>query len=164
MSDWPDIAHYSLDRRYRYLYQRRWAESASPKLDTVVWLLLNPATGDTDGKPRRTLNRCINWSQSWGFASLTIINLFAYRATKPAALRTAGDPVGPENDETIRRVTQSAPLVVTAWGAKGRLFGRSKQVTLMLTNPMCLGVTKKGEPRHPLYVRRDAELRSFRSE
>jgi hypothetical protein len=41
---------------------------------------------------------------------------------------------------------------VAAWGTHGRLLDRSSTVRSLLANLDCLGTTKGGEPRHPLYV------------
>jgi len=115
-----DRAVYSEDQRYRYEFNRRWGDGPP-----VVWVLLNPATGDPDGKPRPTLGRCIRWSQHWGYGALTIVNLFAYRATKPKDLLLADHPVGPDNDETLARVTVAAARVVAAWGARTHAWTRA---------------------------------------
>jgi len=147
--------------RYRYEFQRRWADPSKPELDTVVWVLLNPGTGDTDGRRRRTLDRCLSWSRRWGYASLTIVNVFAFRTTDPRKLRVAEDPVGPENDATIRRVTARAARVVVAWGNDGTLLGRGDEVARTLRDPLCLGVTRRGQPLHPLYAPAGSRLRRY---
>jgi hypothetical protein len=81
-----------------------------------------------------------------------VLNLFAFRSTNPTALLGADDPVGPENDATIADVLSGAELVVCAWGAFAN-GGRSAEVLELVAAPHCLGVTKDGSPRHPLYVR-----------
>lgn len=49
----------------------------------VLFVMLNPSTADaTSNDP--TTRRCIGFAQRWGFASLAIANLYAYRATVPA--------------------------------------------------------------------------------
>jgi hypothetical protein len=148
-----DRAVYSDDHLYRYEFTRRWGEGLA-----VVWVLLDPATGDTDGKPRPTLGRCIHWSREWGYGALTIVNVFAYRATNPKDLLLAADPVGPYNHRTLARVTANAERVVAAWGAHGRLLGRGADVAAELPRALCLGHTVKGQPRHPLYVPSTASL------
>ncbi len=51
---------------------------------------------------------------------------------------------------------------MAAWGAHPFAAARATTVTRMVTNAgaslECLGVTKDGHPRHPLYVRGDAPL------
>ena len=145
-------AEYSADMKYRYFFHQRWAKGTRSDLDTIVWVLLNPGTGDTDGKPRRTLGKCINWSKQWGYAGLTIVNLFAIRSTDPKLLKTVRDPIGRKNDVTIRRVARRASRIVVAWGASGAFQNRGEDVTALLIDPYCLGVTARGEPRHPLYL------------
>ena len=120
-----DRSVYSDDYRYRYEFNRQWAESDRPPL---VWVLLNPATGDTDGKPRPTLGRCIQWSTQLGRGRLTIVNLFAFRATSPQDLRSAAQPIGELNDETLANVVGTSDLVIAAWGAHGRLLARGRDV------------------------------------
>lgn len=156
VGEFCDRAVYSDDMAYRYEFHRDWADSGSRR--RVVWVLLNPATGDTDGKPRPTLGRCINWSKQWGYGGLTIINLFAYRATHPKDLKAARDPLGPDNDATLQRVAANADRVVAAWGSHGRLLGRGRNVAAHLPGALCLGHTHRGEPRHPLYVPATAAL------
>jgi hypothetical protein len=135
---------------YRYSFERVWV--ADGDASQMVWVLLNPATGDTDGKPRPTLQRCVNRAQAMGFSGLTIVNLFAFRATSPSELKAASDPVGLMNDEAIRRATERAEIVIAAWGAHGRHLARGTAVARLVPAAWCLGHTKRGEPRHPLYV------------
>lgn len=141
---------YSPDMVYRYAFGRWWDEQQLAA--TVVWVLLNPATGDTELRRRPTLDRCITWSRNAGHAGIVIVNLFAFRDTNPKNLGAARDPVGPANDEVLRVLTKSAACTITAWGGRGGLNGRASDVAPVLTSPMCLGTTKRGQPRHPLYV------------
>lgn len=129
-------------------------------------LMLNPSTADaTLDDP--TIRRCRGFAKGWGMGGLVVVNLFAFRATSPAALKSSADPVGPENDDAIHDAVVGSRAVVAAWGVHGRLLGRADQVLGLLREigrePMCLGVTKDGYPRHPLYVRRDARLAAFRT-
>src|SRR5450830_138767 len=147
---------YSPDMVFRYAFARRWGHA--DLATTAVWVLLIPATGDTERRPRPTLERCILKSRSGGFTGLVIVNLFAFRHTDPRALRSAVDPVGPANDDVLRDITAAGAQTIAAWGAHGRLHGRSGAVGELLHSPLCLGSTKRGEPRHPLYVRADTDL------
>ena len=88
-------------------------------------------------------------------------NLFAFRATKPEDMMAAVDPVGPENDFWLRKLSIEAFLTVAAWGVKGMFRGRDKDVTdrlLCVADLMCLKHTKDGHPWHPLYVPGSAQL------
>jgi hypothetical protein len=140
---------YSADMQYRYAFGRWWGQE--DLASTAVWVLLNPATGDTERRRRPTLERCIAWSRA-DFSGLLIVNLFAFRITDPKVLRNVLDPVGVANHDSLRRITADAPRTIVAWGSRGRLLGRSSAAAIQLTTPLCLGTTKRGEPRHPLYV------------
>lgn len=105
---------YSDDYVHRYAFGRWWGK---PTLGaSAVWVLLNPATGDTEQRRRPTLERCIAWSRAAGHAGIVIVNLFAFRATDPRALRTAQDPVGPANDTALAMFTAAGAQTLVAWG------------------------------------------------
>jgi len=94
------------------------------------------------------------------------MNLFALRATKPATMRADSAPIGPENDAHLMRVFREAHHaglpIVAAWGDHGQHAKRDAEVKALAAmfgvTLQCLGITKGGHPRHPLYVRRDQPL------
>jgi hypothetical protein len=137
--------------RYRYCLTRDVAPLTGE--GTVVFIGLNPSTADaTTDDP--TIRRCVRFARDWGFARLKMVNLYAYRATKPADLWLAADPVGPENDCTIAKVIGGSDLAVCAWGVNGT-GKRVRDVLALVCAPHALGLTMHGAPRHPLYVRAD---------
>ena len=93
-------------------------------------------------------------------------NIFAYRSTNPAGLRTAKDPVGSGNNETILSAANNADLVIAAWGTHGELQGRGEVVRTMLCEAgvelHALKLTKAGHPGHPLYVAGDTQPMRWR--
>jgi hypothetical protein len=130
---------------------------------TVLFVMLNPSTADAcDDDP--TIRRCIGFAKAWGYDMLSVGNLYAFRATDPRKLATAEDPVGPENYTHLRRLAMDAAEVVVAWGVppidvdEGLHMAR---VLGVLGPTRALGVTKAGYPRHPLYMRADAELQGW---
>lgn len=136
-------------RQYRYALKRRWAEGPE-----VLFLMLNPSTADeTEDDP--TIGRCINFAKSWGFGSLVVGNLFAFRTPSPASLMDAADPVGADNDHWLEKLQRSAELTLAAWGNHGRFRDRSMAVARTLVAPHVLRLNKTGEPAHPLYIRSD---------
>jgi hypothetical protein len=46
----------------------------------------------------------------------------------------------------------------TAWGVHGRHLKRDITVRALISNMQCLGLTKDGHPKHPLYVKADTQL------
>ena len=152
----------STDEQYRYDLTRAW----SPANRKITWVMLNPSTADAE-QDDPTIRRCIGFSQMWGYGGMTIVNLYAYRTTDPKELLSVENPAGPENHETILRRLSESELVVAAWGAFARkiaLEGRPNVESLChrLDVPLrCLGTTKTGAPRHPLYVKGITPLEPF---
>jgi hypothetical protein len=154
---WDDVTG-SPCRRYRYALTRTWDRARPP----VVFVMLNPSTADA-WTPDPTVRRCIGYAKRWQAGGLVVLNAFALRSPHPAALR-ADQPVGPDNDQVIAAALagQAGPVIV-AWGSDETLrrTGRDRAVLDLLhaagVTPRCLGLTKGGYPRHPLYLRVDAE-------
>ena len=135
---------------YRYALWREWDDRGP----TVLFIALNPSTAD-HRRDDPTIRRCIRFARDWGFGRLVVANLFAYRTPEPALLRIAESPVGPRNDRWLARLAADASLVLAAWGTHGDYLGRADRVRSRLQALHCLGTTKGGLPRHPLYVRHD---------
>lgn len=145
-------ATFSPDRVYRYVLERVLNENEK----TCMFIGLNPSTADeTNDDP--TVRRCINFVRAWGYGTLLMTNIFAYRSTDPKKLYEVEDPVGNENDWWLVECRTRSSLVVGAWGNIGTYHDRGKQViTLISAHQLrCLGVTKTLQPRHPLYLRGD---------
>lgn len=143
------------DGIYRYLLRRHW----SSPTESLGWIMLNPSTADaTTDDP--TVRRCMGFARRWGFGGIAVANLFALRATDPAALKSHPDPVGPDNDDLLTRMIGNLHVVMVAWGAHAGATGRVRALMASRVPPpqglMCLGTTKGGQPRHPLYVKADA--------
>lgn len=142
---------------YRYRLGREW-DPLFPK--RCCFIMLNPSIADASVDDP-TIRRCIGFAKAWGFGSLGVLNLFAYRSTDPKAIRLVADPVGPENDKYIAREIRddACGLVVAAWGNGGMIHNRARAVVERFGKMMlCLGKTEVGHPRHPLYVPAKAKL------
>nr|WP_222109038.1 DUF1643 domain-containing protein [Streptomyces cupreus] len=141
--------------RYRYLLGREW-DDAKP---TAVFVMLNPSTADVL-RDDPTIRRCLGYARAWGCGALMVANLYAWRATDPAALWAVEDPVGPENDAHLYAAATIAAAsggpLVAAWGANAR----QDRIAAVLALPgmdrlSALALTKDGQPRHPLYLKAD---------
>jgi hypothetical protein len=158
----PSSAWLSDDGVYRYRLNRRWDRHGPQD----VWIMLNPSTADAS-LDDPTIRRCKGFSARWGAAGITVVNLFAYRATDPAELVTAPDPIGPSCDFAITEAAlgawETGGRVIAAWGSNPMAPERARMVCRRLDvavtsvdRPLlCVGTTSKGAPRHPLYVRGD---------
>jgi hypothetical protein len=125
----------------------------------ALFIMLNPSTADAS-LDDPTIRRCRGFAKTWDCDGIVVANLYALRATNPTALWTHADPVGPDNDTHLALLIRDHETIVCAWGANAKPE-RVAQVSKMFhrqSRPMCLGVTKHGTPRHPLYIRGDQPL------
>jgi hypothetical protein len=154
-------AYYDRDMLYRYALTRRWADGS-----IAGWIMLNPSTA-TEIQDDPTIRRVRYFSKRDGYDGFMVVNLFAYRTTDPDILKTVTDAVGPDNDTMIREMARRAAVIVAAWGTHIMARRRGAQVTGMMMRDgkdmMCLGVSKDGKPKHPLYVLNSKELEVYRA-
>lgn len=147
----------SPDGVYRYSLERMWNDGGPLG---VTWVMLNPSTADATVDDA-TIRVCIDFSQRWGYDWLRVVNLFAFRATKPQVLTTADDPVGPDNMTHVIKALKGSRITVVAWGANWSKVPGAGSVIEHLKgqdHPLyCLGTTKDGSPRHPLYIARTTQ-------
>lgn len=145
-------ARFSRCRRWRTFLWRRWSESRP----VANFLMLNPSTAD-ELQLDPSCTRARGYAERWGFGGLIVTNLFAWRATDPADMAAARDPVGRGNDAAIIAAAREAKLLVCAWGNYGAHRGRSRRVVALLRaagiDLHVLKMNGGGEPAHPLYLR-----------
>ena len=148
--------------RYRYRLWRWWAHGPA-----MGFVMLNPSTADGEVDDP-TIRRCIGFAKREGFGGIMVVNLFAFRATDPGDLllnSPLNDPRAREFAEAEIRACAENGCVVAAWGAHPATVNRSEGVHSIRRvkewagpSLKCLGVTKSGAPRHPLYLPNDAPL------
>jgi hypothetical protein len=148
-------AVYSDCEAYRYLLTRVWAPGRR-----ALFVMLNPSTA-TEVQNDPTVERCERRARTLGFGAFRVTNIFAFRATDPQLMRAAADPVGPANDAAILDSLPWADAVVCAWGNHGLHQGRGPRVEAMMRAAGArlshLGLTRQGQPTHPLYVAYDRQ-------
>ncbi len=151
-------AEFSECRQYRYALWRQW--NWQGYANQVMFIGLNPSTADeTQDDP--TIRRCIGFAKAWGYGGLVMMNAYAFRATNPSDMKRAADPIGSGNDEALSYRATQVGLIVAAWGAHCNQQ-REEEVCGAIMRPIyCLGKTKAGRPRHPLYLRADTERQLF---
>lgn len=142
---------------YRATLQRGWDRSK----ETAVFIMLNPSTAD-EREDDPTIRRCIGFARSWGCGSLLVVNLFQYRATDPKALLEAPSIYGhelnpPNSDAVIEWAMSHSSTLIAGWGAvHPSLRWRTREVYALARKRdkwlYHLGLTKRGDPRHPLYL------------
>lgn len=150
-----------VEGEYRYSLVREWNVD-NPK--SVVFIMLNPSTAD-DEKEDQTTKVCIEFAKRWGFGSMQIVNLFAYRATEPNILKELNNynkMVGERNNEFIQSALEEADKIVVAWGEHGIIKNRYRDTELkdiLAKYPLyCFRVIANNQPKHPLGVSYDTQL------
>jgi hypothetical protein len=176
---WPD-GQLAGDRSehsapFRYSLLRIW----DPGLPSVLFIGMNPSTADARTNDP-TIRRCLWFAAGWGYGSLVMCNLFAYRATDPAAMASwwlrGQDIVGPEHDLLLAHLARESGDIVVAWGSisqhprvfrpavRARVDAVAQLLNVHGSGPrsiVCLGTTADRQPRHPLYLAGDAERRPW---
>lgn len=142
---------YSDCERYRYALTRIWDESR-PRL---LFIMLNPSKA-TERQNDPTVERCERRARALGYGGVRVMNIFAWRETDPKKLTRVAEPVGPENDALLLAGLAWADTVIAGWGVHGAHRGRGPEVAALLraagAELSCLGLSKDGHPRHPLYI------------
>lgn len=130
--------------------------------------MLNPSTADGQ-EDDATIRRCVNFASGWGFGGIEVVNLFALRLTRPVHLTEHDDPVGPLNWLFKAEAIHYNESIIGGWGSSGdyaeRYMQKGNLVALVRAEKkrvLCLGMTKAGDPRHPLYVKGDTRLEVYR--
>lgn len=173
---------------YRYALWRIWDKT----LPKVTWIMLNPSTADAEHDDP-TIRKCIGFSKQFGYGGFTVLNLFSRRATDPDDLvkwtRVSDDPeddaipppcpLGSDWAVYFNGLNSVREDVICAWGTWIEAFAyryktrqsppfcnRDKHVLALIPNckKYCLGITKGGFPRHPLYVAYKKPLVPFKPE
>jgi hypothetical protein len=151
-------AHLSADGRFRYRLERRWDRPGR----VLVCVGLNPSTADA-AEDDATIRVLVGLARREGYASLLMLNLYAYRATDPDQLRreldlgleyaSAGFPgthdVQGDNDGWLRQHATVYGRALCVWGA-GAPYARQREVAALFPRLQCLGVNRDGSPWHPL--------------
>lgn len=131
----------------------------------TVFCMLNPSLANKQ-RNDPTSRRCIDFATIWESERVVLVNLYAAISTDPDELMEHDNPQGHHNVDYIRHACRMVGAhggrFVVAWGAHSlaRLQG-PPTIDLIRScgvAPMHLGLTKEGQPRHPLYVPSTQEL------
>jgi hypothetical protein len=154
-------ADFSECGKYRYRLERE-TGIVGP---TAAVIMVNPSTA-TASRDDHTIRKLHGFAQCFRIGRFIVGNKFARIATNIRDLRTADDPVGPENDAHIERILRDADIHIVAWGHLSKLppalRGRWRDVVRIADRVgyrlMCLGTALDGQPRHPLMLGYDVPL------
>lgn len=151
--------------QYRYRLERETRHPDREGRMVVVFIGVNPSTADAMADDA-TVRKWRGFSTRWGYTHFVVGNLFGYRATDVRALANVPDPVGPECDAHLLTMLRDADTVVPCWGDRGKLpkhlRARIDHVWNLIADSgapvFALGMTKGGDPKHPLMLGYDTPL------
>ena len=148
-------AVFSIDGLRRYWLDRPWGQGK-----TVLWIMCNPSDADHE-RNDPTIVRTICFAKREGGGSEIVVNPFSYITKDPRRLLEVEDPVGPENAAFLKEARAKADLAIAAWGVLPKKLSElaaTQLLSLGVLDLYCLGMTKWGAPRHPLYLARTTPL------
>jgi len=140
---------------YRYRLERVFGPS-SARDATLMFVMVNASTADAETDDQ-TIKKCVGFAERAGYGRILVGNKFAFRSKEVSGLRSARDPIGPENDAHLRAMMLQADRVVAGWGALAKLpealRGRWKDVVRIADDVgrllYTIGVNDDGHPKHP---------------
>ncbi len=148
--------------QYRYKLSRCWDENESQ----LVFVMLNPSTADAE-EDDPTIRRCMGFAEGFGYGGIHVINLYALRSPSPSVLKQHPDPVGPDSGQHWHHTVRDydTDCVICAWGAQKGVEQRVNHFVSLAewagVDLKCLGVTKGGAPKHPLYLAKTTAMEPF---
>ena len=162
-------------RSYRWILKREFLSGRK----TLVFIGLNPSKANSHNNDR-TLTRIINFCSRWKYKNIYVINLFGLISKSTCQLLKSLDPVGKNNNLITLKALEFWRENINCdlwlgWGDKGKLYGRDLEVLKLIKNfsnlksnknnhskhVLSLGLSKKGSPRHPLYIPNESFLKPF---
>jgi hypothetical protein len=147
--------------KFRYELGRSFVEAPN---NPAIFCMLNPSTADSMIDDP-TIRRCIQFAKDNGHDSLKVVNLYAFRSPTPKSLWLTDDPVGIDNDAYLMNLFSKHKRIICAWGGNAKME-RVVEVYDMLNKlgveMYCLGTTKAGMPKHPLYIKGDQPFIEFK--
>ena len=154
-------AEFSPCGKYRYWLRRDW-DATKP---VFMWVGMNPSTAEADVDDP-TIRKEQSFTRREGGGAYIKVNVMDYRATHPRDLLAPGVmPCSDENDGHIVRLADAhGAWIVAAWGALPKAlrgYAMLARAALAGRALWCMGLTKDGSPRHPLYLRSDAWMRPY---
>ena len=99
----------------------------------------------------------------WGYGRMVVTNTGAYRQTFPDELKNIVDPIGPDNHWHVLNEARNAAKVVFGCGdlklpaMRNAMLKVAREIHSNDIPIHVFGITRNGMPRHPLYLKANAE-------
>lgn len=137
---------------YRLILQR-YVKPPVASFRWVAWVLNNPSTAD-DEADDVTVRRAWDFTESWGYNGMMLVNTNPHRSTNPHAQKMPPEQVLACNDSWLIEAMTQCQLTVCGWGgnAMPELVRRTVKVLHACGPVHTLTVLRCGNPGHPLYL------------
>jgi len=152
-------ASFSANRKHRYSLFRIWNNEGPSRI--IPWVGLNPSTAD-ENEDDPIIRRCIMFSKKSGYDGLVMLNLFSLVSTDPK--KAIADPISNryENRLHLKAYLSLNSRAALCWGASyPDLKAMNSWVLGQIGQPLCLGRTRDGFPRHPSRVSGESTLEPY---
>ncbi|WP_408914039.1 DUF1643 domain-containing protein [Brucella pseudogrignonensis] len=154
--------------KYRYRLERE-MDFLTADGPVYAFFGVNPSTADASIDDA-TVRKWKGFVSRWGGSQFIVGNVFAYRATDVRELANADNPVGPDNFAHLFKIASEADVIVPCWGDRHKLPKHLRHnldwaidVLEGFGKPlMTFGLSKGGDPLHPLMLGYNTKLCRFR--
>ena len=158
---WEEVKKYSHGcEKHRHVLARCWNETAP----AAICIGLNPSTADIQ-KEDPTTRKIIKILDYNGYGSFAIVNLFHNISPDPSLINEEDF-----DDVYLRGLNAYFPDsdIIYMWGAKEELYAWRTEMIKDICytrggDILCFGKTKKGYPKHPLYLSNKTKLEKYES-
>jgi hypothetical protein len=154
------------------LYRYRLDRAVGMDGPAYAFFGINPSTADASVDDA-TVRKWIGFTKRWGGSRFIVGNVSAYRAADVKKLATIPkwQHVDRENTEHIVQMACEADILVPCWGDRAKvprsMHDSIDELLRLLRNVgrpvMHFGLTKGGDPKHPLMLGYDTPLVPFDS-
>lgn len=144
---------------------RYWLDRTYGEGPTVAFGMLNPSMAThEDNDP--TVGRCEGFAKREKAGRMIVVNLFGLVSPEPDDLLRSANPFGDWNEDYIRRAIREADVFILAFGAPKKPIRMKSWITRRLLQNegrafWCLGKSKDGWPKHPLYLKGDTKIEEW---
>lgn len=128
----------------------------------VLWIGCNPSIADaTVDDP--TIRRMWGFTMRWMYGQMRVVNVNPHRSTNPKKQQMPDAHAMRINDDYIKAHAAAAAFIICAYGdgADSLLCAHTERLLRGLTRPdkvLMFGRTKKGYPKHPLYLPNNSQV------
>lgn len=150
------------------LYRYRLDRTVAMTGPVYAFFGINPSTADASVDDA-TVRKWIGFTKVWGGSRFIVGNVFAFRSTDVMALATVDDPFGDDIGDHVTAIIEEADILIPCWGRTDKAPPKLQDAFDVLMDAlvssgkpvMTFGLTKGGDPKHPLMLGYDTPLQPW---